>query len=63
MFLHTLRIKLQLTHDFQLCPSNQAEKILRHEDLQGAPILIYANKQVREIVQVIFCFLIFMFNF
>jgi hypothetical protein len=23
-----------------------AEKVLRHEDLHGAPILIFANKQV-----------------
>ena len=23
------------------------EKVLRHEDLQGAPLLVFANKQVR----------------
>ncbi len=31
---------------FNLLP----EKVLRHEDLQGAPLLILANKQVRSAV-------------
>ena len=48
---------------FNLLP----EKVLRHEDLQGAPLLILANKQVRsagifchiEILNVLFCIVIF----
>jgi hypothetical protein len=25
---------------------NSSEKVLRHEDLKGAPVLLFANKQV-----------------
>jgi hypothetical protein len=26
---------------------NSSEKVLRHEDLKGAPVLLFANKQVK----------------
>ena len=41
---YQLELALKLwVNIFNLLP----EKVLRHEDLQGAPLLILANKQVR----------------
>lgn len=44
---YQLELALKLwVNIFNLLP----EKVLRHEDLQGAPLLILANKQVRSAV-------------
>lgn len=46
LIVHTSTGLLLLTCSSPWCWIWYAEKVLRHEDLQGAPLLILANKQV-----------------